>query len=777
MRPLPPLLFLAMILAPLARADVQVSIDTTSYVRPLSSQHFGLNTAIWDHTLSQDAADFQDLGTLTLRFPGGSLSDAYHWQTNMTQDQSWNGPWFSDYLEFGKLVQALHARAMITVNYGSGTPEEAAAWVDAANNQDGFGFKYWEVGNECYGSWEEDKQSTPHDPVVYATRFADYYAKMKAVDPTIRIGAVIAARSSYYTMTPLDDSYRGSHTVVDPRTNVSHSGWTPVMLTTLKSLGVTPDFVIFHRYLLTPGQETDTDLLNSSATWVNDATEIRQELTDYLGAAGANVEMITTENNSVSYGAGKQTASLVTALFCADSFGSMIQTQFNGDYWWEYLNGNSTTGNNSPSLYGWRNYGADAIITPVNNVNQKLPAYYAIKMISKFARPSDEVVSASSDNPLLSCYSVRRTDGSLGILVVNKSPDTTETADFSIAHFNPGATATTYTYGIPQDNAARDGTGNTDIASGVMAIPGTAFSASFAPYSINVIVIPPAVAPSSSSILYSLSARGYVGSSTDTNPSLTIGFSVSGGAKTLLLRGVGPTLANLHVAGSLADPTLTVYNIAPNGTPTQAGGNDNWGGTQALQNLFSTTGDFALPANSKDAAMQFAAPGGLGTAEITSVDGTPGVALGEIYSADTTQASRLIGLSARAIVGTGDNVLVGGFVITGSAPMKVLIRGIGPTLANLGIKTPLGDPTLTLYDAKGNIISANDDWGGSQALVDAFTKTGDFALDPLSKDAAILITLPPGLYTAQVSPAGGTAQVPAAGSPSGVALVEIYQVP
>lgn len=774
MRPTLALLLLPIALAPLAHADVQVAIDTTAYVRPLSSQHFGLNTAIWDHSLSQDAANFQDLGVLTLRFPGGSLSDAYHWQTNMTQDQSWNGPWFSDYLEFAKLVQALNARAMITVNYGSGTPDEAAAWVQDANIQHNFGFKYWEVGNECYGNWEEDKQSTPHDPVVYATRFAQYYAKMKAVDPTIRIGAVIAARSSYYTMTPLDDSYTGTHSVVNPRTNVSHSGWTPVMLTTLKSLGVTPDFVIFHRYLLTPGKETDTDLLNSSATWANDSTEIRQELTDYLGTAGANVGMITTENNSVSYGAGKQTASLVTALFCADSFGSMIQTQFNGDYWWEYLNGNSTTGNNSSSLYGWRNYGADAIITPVNNVNEKLPAYYAIKMISKFARPSDEVVKATSDNPLLSCYAVRHTDGSVGVLVVNKSPDTVETADFSIAHFNPGATATTYTYGIPQDNAARDGTGNTDVASGVMAIPGSVFSASFDPYSINVISIPSAVAPTGTSRLIALSARGYVGSSTDTNPSLTIGYAVSG-TKSLLLRGIGPTLATQQVKGVLADPKMVVYKIQ-NNVPSVIGQNDNWGGDPALAALFTKLGEFSLDPASKDAALQLAAPGGLGTAEITSVDGTPGVALGEIYSADSTQSSYLSGLSARAIVGTGDNVLVGGFIITGSSPMTVLIRGIGPTLSTQGVSNPLADPKLTLFDVHGNVISENDDWGGSQALVDAFTKTGDFSLDPFSKDAAILITLSPGIYTAQVSPAGGTAQVPAAGSPSGVALVEIYQV-
>ena len=117
----------------------------------------------------------------------------------------------------------------ITANYGSGTPAEAASWVQSSNATNHYGFKYWEVGNENYGSGETDTNSRPQDPYTYALRFKDYYTQMKAADPTIKIGAVaVTGEDSYANYT--------DHPAVNPRTRVSHNGWTPVMLATLKSL-------------------------------------------------------------------------------------------------------------------------------------------------------------------------------------------------------------------------------------------------------------------------------------------------------------------------------------------------------------------------------------------------------------------------------------------------------------------------------------------------------------------------------------------------------------
>ena len=225
-----------------------------------------------------------------LRFPGGSASDGYDWLTGRNGTTTWA----TTFDEFASVAQAINCPAVfITANYGTGTPQQAAAWVQYSNITKGYGFKYWEVGNENYGSWEEDNNTRAHDPVTYATRFKDYYNQMKAVDSTIKVGAVVIAG---------EDSYPNyaDEVVTNPRTGATHSGWTPVLLANLKNLGVTPDFVIYHRYPQGPGGESDSVLLSSSASWQTDATDIRQQLTDYLGAAGANVEMTVTESNSVS---------------------------------------------------------------------------------------------------------------------------------------------------------------------------------------------------------------------------------------------------------------------------------------------------------------------------------------------------------------------------------------------------------------------------------------------------------------------------------------------
>jgi hypothetical protein len=119
--------------------------------------------------------------------------------------------------------------------------------------------------------------------------------------------------------------------------------------------------------------------------------------------------------------------------------------------------------------------------------------------------------------------------------------------------------------------------------------------------------------------------------------------------------------------------------------------------------------------------------------------------------------------------------LIGGFVIDGTAPRKVLIRGVGPVLAKSGVTDPVANPTVKVYNANNQVVAENDDWstpvsGGASAgeLAAAAVTVGDSALDAGSKDSAVLVTLPPGIYTAQVSSADGSA---------GTALVEIYEVP
>ena len=261
--------------------------------------------------------------------------------------------------------------------------------------------------------------------------------------------------------------------------------------------------------------------------------------------------------------------------------------------------------------------------------------------------------------------------------------------------------------------------------------------------------------------LGSLSARGLAGSGDQT---FIAGFATSGsGPKQLLLRGIGPGLTPFGVSGVVADPALTLFNSV--GAVLQQ--NNDWGGTTALTTAFAQVWAFPLSPNSKDAALLASLPGGVYTAHLAAQSGT-GVALLEAYDADPgTPTTRLASLSVRDQVGTGDNILIAGFAITGNVSRTVLIRGVGPTLARYGVSGLLANPQLQVF--QGNtFLAQNDDWSGDTTLAAIAAQVNTFALDANSKDAALLLTLPPGAYTAQVSGVSNT---------TGVALVEIYEVP
>jgi hypothetical protein len=510
-----------------APALTHLTVNASQPIRTADARWFGINSAVWDSAFDtpQTINELTNMGTRALRFPGGSDSDDYHWVFNRQDYNNWS--WSTSLANFIHVVTNINGQAMTTLNYGTGFTNEAAAWVAYVNasttnmqplgvdstginwNTAGYwaslrasaplgtddgknflrisrtaplGFKYWEIGNEVYGaSWETDSNSVPHDPYTYALRARDYISLMKAVDPTIKIGVVV---------TPGEDSYvnNTSHPVVNPRTGQTHYGWTPVLLATLTSLGVTPDFVIHHRYPQNPGGESDAGLLQSSIGWASDAANLRQMITDYVGTNGTNIEMVCTENNSVSSNPGKQSTSLVNALFMADSLAQLMQTEFNGLFWWNLRNGgDNTTGNTNSSLYGWRLYGDYGVLEGTDIY----PPYYTAKLMQDFVQAGDTVIAAASDYSLLSTYAVRRQDGSLTVLSINKDPSNTLTGQVAVAGFTPSSGGAVYSYGIPQDNAAETGIGSPDVAQTSFTGAGTNFNYAFPPYSLTLFTLSP----------------------------------------------------------------------------------------------------------------------------------------------------------------------------------------------------------------------------------------------------------------------------------------------
>lgn len=232
------------------------------------------------------------------------------------------------------------------------------------------------------------------------------------------------------------------------------------------------------------------------------------------------------------------------------------------------------------------------------------------------------------------------------------------------------------------------------------------------------------------------------------------GFIITGNnAKKVIVRGIGPSLAKAGVAGAMADPTLELHDSRG----TLIDSNDNW---TSRRSEIQATG--LPPSDSRESAIVATLQPGNYTCVLQSKSGVPGVALFELYDLDAAN-SRLINISTRGRVGLGDNVVIGGFIIGGDQPTKVLVRAIGPSLSKSNIANALKDPKLELHGPTGSLIFANDNWRSSQQQ--QIAATGIQPTD--NKESAIIATLQPGTYTAIVRGAGKN---------TGIALVEVYNL-
>lgn len=267
--------------------------------------------------------------------------------------------------------------------------------------------------------------------------------------------------------------------------------------------------------------------------------------------------------------------------------------------------------------------------------------------------------------------------------------------------------------------------------------------------------------------LCNLSVRATAGTGDNV---MIVGFVLQN-PKKVLFQAIGPELASHGVNGVLGDPTATLHDS--NGNEWL---NDN-GGIPAVGQIdpvYQETGAWPLDgATTKSSELRLESIDGVNTFVVAGKNGASGVVLAQIFDADGT-TNRMVNLSARVFAGTGDATAITGFIIKGDAPRSVLIRCVGPGLSGAGLANLLLDPKLTLVDQNTHeTIATNDNWStGASAEVSGLRSTmqavGAFPLVDGSKDAALLVTLQPGAYTALVSGANGAA---------GIVLLEVYDVP
>ncbi len=456
--------------------NAQVTINLHQVLSTLSPLALGVNAAVWDGHLqdSQIPGLLRTDGVKIMRYPGGSTADQFHWQTNTLDDGSSAGT--NSFDKFMTVVRQVGATPIITVNYGTGTPEEAAAWVKYANVTRHYHIQYWDIGNELYGNgtygalWESDKHAL--GPQSYADNTALFIKAMKAADPSIKVGLVATAPGNW----------------PDGQTSASSpQPWNDTVLASDCSLA---DFLSVHWYSQGPGGESDAALLASptdgESTSVSYTPSIpsmtstlNSELSQYCGSHAHAVQTLVTETNSVSYNPGKQTTNLVNALFLAENYMTWLSNGVTNVDWWDVHNSIMPNDNNDPSLYGTNSFGDYGLLsvgdTGEPTAETPFPTYYGLQIVNKvLASCHGTIVAASSDQSLVKAYAVRQGDGSVSVLLVNADPGVT----YNVSLSGLGrAAATVYSYG--QNSASVNVTHRSARDSGSQTI---------APYSLTALV-------------------------------------------------------------------------------------------------------------------------------------------------------------------------------------------------------------------------------------------------------------------------------------------------
>ncbi len=413
-----------------AATTASVSVNAGQTLATFSSVGVGTNVAVYDGNMNGSSIPglLSSAGIKAVRYPGGSYSDTYHWQTN-TVDGGGFVAANTNFDTYMGTVRAAGAQPVITVNYGSGTAQEAAAWVKYANTTKGYGIKYWEVGNEVYGNgeygakWENDTHSS-HSATTYANNLVQFASAMKAADPSIKIGAVLTTPGSW------PDAIVGPGDTMD---------WNH---TVLSIAGSKIDFVIVHSY---PGGTSAADMLGKPQQEIPGIVNTLHSLINqYTGSNAPNVGIAVTEVNGDKY---RDTSP--DGLFAPDDYLTWMEHGvFNVD-WWDMHNGTDCT--QVTTVEGAQDYNDYGILSSGAScepaLNTPFPTYWGTAMVSKLASPGDALVQTSSSTSLLSAHAIKRSNGDVDVMLINKDPNNSTTVSLSYSGFTPASAApTVYSY-------------------------------------------------------------------------------------------------------------------------------------------------------------------------------------------------------------------------------------------------------------------------------------------------------------------------------------------
>ena len=456
-----------------------VTVNATAGLGTIPSNAIGLNTAVYDGDMNDTPIPglLKAAGIDALRYPGGSYSDIYNWQTNVAEG-GYDAP-NTDFADFMATAQAAGAQPIITANYGTGTPALAAAWVQDADVTNNYGIQYWEVGNEVYGNgtyganWEADahcdtslngppvtigsEPSQTYDcgPTQYADSVLQYISAMKAVDPNIRVCPVLTTPGFW----------------PDGVTNSEYPD--PWNQTVLSILGSQTSCVIVHYY---PGGSSTAGMLTDPSDISTIVSTLHSEISQYAGVSASSVKILVTETNS--------TIDMDTqpgALFTADNYMTWLENgATNVDYWDEH-NGASA----ASTVDGETDYGDEGIFSNGSSiggatepaVDAPFAPYYGIEMLSKLGSPGDEMVTSTSSNALVRVHAVRRADGGLDVLIGNEDPSNSYTVSLTFSGFTPSGSPTVYTL-------ANNGTSITSAPQSSTSL------VTVAPYTLTVVQLP-----------------------------------------------------------------------------------------------------------------------------------------------------------------------------------------------------------------------------------------------------------------------------------------------